>query len=1073
MSSKLTHFQCATRDIALKRLRATIGPRRFLIADEVGLGKTVVAREILREMMNAEARKGRPLNVFYIANNLNVAAQNRGSLSRVQTDTKESPASRQSDRLSLLAVMPLSTRKQGLRLYSLTLDTSVPGLRGGNPLGKMEERAAVVALLDRLWPGFAASENTFNDSAKSWNSVLKQQRFALDQRRDGAAATRRFRETLREVFEVEPGKSIEGAVRTWVDTLPKERKRWSPFMERMRTVLALAALDRSDVRPDLVILDEFQKFPEILAVRPNEKVAKALKDRALRLLVDRLLGPADKGPAVLLLSATPYKMHPAQQRSSGDASARLYDDFYRIVEFLNGSRGAEEARLLARDFKAFERLLFDPVEDGRDRHIEVMRRKDRIEERLRQAMVRTERSDDPNYVLQVPSPPVEAPLQGDDLVVFDDCADRLRRAAEPKKTKTAKRRKPSRIGMAVPLWTSVPYPMQTLGKGYVAWNDARSVISRSRLGKVAEVREPKRTARSVAQALFHPKLRALVEKVIRPADMALPWMPPTLKWWRLGGAWQTPDSGKALPLTKTLLFSRFRIAPSVIAGLVSLEVEREAAPIDYAYRALPRSSRFRSGGSRSSPGVAAAFFPWPWLVAAIDPAKNADADIEHVLTEATQSLRRWLNGEGIKIRRSSKPPRPIWKLVTAMQRRVAGDDAADLFTQQGYIGRALGKKVLATELKSWRNAATAVEMPLTLSEVKEIARFALSAPGVVLGRAVQRHWPGCISEDNLGLVFKVAWSALRPYVGHRYFDHALAGKRSRRRRADDMTPLMRGVVAGNLEALLDEQLALWLRVGSLTGSKLLEELSTVLALQTGRMTVHSRASSRVNGKGTDSFVIRSHAALPFVDGSDRGSSRRPGRKIEGDVKGERLKRAFNSPFWPHMLTTTSMGQEGLDFHLWCKRVVHWDLPTNPVDLEQREGRISRYAGLSVRDVLAREKGPAALEAVARRPFDRASPWLELFATVDKESESKSTADNPGLTPWWVLPEASLMRVVLEMPMSEQTVRLERILDDVLYYRLALGQPNTKRFVEKARVLGSIEARRYVIDLSSLRSRSFK
>ena len=74
--------------------------------------------------------------------------------------------------------------------------------------------------------------------------------------------------------------------------------------------------------------------------------------------------------------------------------------------------------------------------------------------------------------------------------------------------------------------------------------------------------------------------------------------------------------------------------------------------------------------------------------------------------------------------------------------------------------------------------------------------------------------------------------------------------------------------------------------------------------------------------------------------------------------------------------------------------------------------------------------------------------------------------DPGLSPWWVLPGASLSRVVLEMPMSEQAVRLERIRDDV-HDRLALGQPDVKHFVERARELGAEEAREYVINLSPL------
>lgn len=1080
MKSVLLPFQCATRDIALTQLQAPAGARRFLIADEVGLGKTVVTREILRKLVEVQSSAGRPLNVFYIANNLNVAAQNRDSLAKAvhasAGDSREERNTRKADRLSLLATQGLRPLRKGLRLYSLTLDTSVPTLRGGNPLGKMEERATVVALLDRLWPRLAADEDAFDGSPKSWSATLKYQCKALADRPDAAVIARRFREALRKVLDVAPGRQVESVLRAWVKALPEGKKRWRPFMARMRTALALAALSRHEVRPDLVILDEFQKFPEILAVRPEGKVAAALQDRALRLLVDGLMGKDGRNPAVLLLSATPYKMHPAQQLRAGEGSDQLYDDFYRIVEFLNGSDGESEAKELKVDFRSFERLLFDSSEETPDRRTKILGMKQRIERRLRRIMARTERSDDPAYAQQTVHQPVEAVLKSDDLVIFDDFADRLRRVAKPKKRRSATRRKPSRIGMVVPLWTSVPYPMQTLGRGYVAWNDAQSVSSQNRLGRVGEIRQPKAAAtRDATQALRHPKLRALVGKVASPVDLALPWMPPTLKWWRLGGVWKrfTSEEGRSTPPTKTLLFSRFRIAPAVIAGLVSLVVERTTAPRQYAYRHLPRSSRFRSGGDRSSPGVAAAFFPWPWLIKAVDPRKDSSADSNAILTEAAQSLRKWLKDRGVEVRRSTRKQRPTWKLVAAIAKWIVRTEEADLFARDGTIGQIVYSAVanaLVSELESWRKEASAVEMKLSLAEVKAIAQFALGAPGIVLGRAVLRHWQGGLDVDNLGEVFEVSWSELRPYVGHRYFDHALA--KSRRGPADDVTPLMNAIIAGNLEAVLDEQLALWSRVGSLVGGELLDELKTVLSLQTGRMTVHPRSSTRKNGtgsKGRSAFVIRSHAALPFVDGSDRSASKRPSRKAtEGDVKGERLKRAFNSPFWPHMLTTTSMGQEGLDFHLWCKRIVHWDLPTNPVDLEQREGRVSRYAGLSVRDVLAVEKGAVALAVAAVRPF--ASPWLELFAIVDGEAVGKAAVGHPGLTPWWVLPTASLSRVVLEMPMSEQAVRLERILDDVLYYRLALGQPDVKHFVERARALGPGEARAYVIDLSPLRFR---
>ena len=85
-----------------------------------------------------------------------------------------------------------------------------------------------------------------------------------------------------------------------------------------------------------------------------------------------------------------------------------------------------------------------------------------------------------------------------------------------------------------------------------------------------------------------------------------------------------------------------------------------------------------------------------------------------------------------------------------------------------------------------------------------------------------------------------------------------------------------------------------------------------------------------------------------------------------------VRTAFNSPFWPFVLATTSVGQEGLDFHQYCHAVVHWNLPANPVDLEQREGRVHRYKGHAIRKNLAAVHRAAAFEPGV------SDPWEALF-----------------------------------------------------------------------------------------------
>jgi len=88
--------------------------------------------------------------------------------------------------------------------------------------------------------------------------------------------------------------------------------------------------------------------------------------------------------------------------------------------------------------------------------------------------------------------------------------------------------------------------------------------------------------------------------------------------------------------------------------------------------------------------------------------------------------------------------------------------------------------------------------------------------------------------------------------------------------------------------------------------------------------------------------------MPFADAKVENAA----TGSEDRLRTDDLRRSFNSPFWPHVLATTSLGQEGLDFHVWCRQLLHWDLCSSPLDLEQREGRIQRFGGLSVRRALA-------------------------------------------------------------------------------------------------------------------------
>jgi hypothetical protein len=190
------------------------------------------------------------------------------------------------------------------------------------------------------------------------------------------------------------------------------------------------------------------------------------------------------------------------------------------------------------------------------------------------------------------------------------------------------------------------------------------------------------------------------------------------------------------------------------------------------------------------------------------------------------------------------------------------------------------------------------------------------------------------------------------------------------------------------------------------------------------------------------------------------------------VSRDDLRVAFNSPFWPFILATTSVGQEGLDFHLYCKDIFHWNLPSNPVDFEQREGRLNRYNSLTVRDALI-SLGPSKSDLSA----DGTSLWRGAFAKANEYCHYNDRY-NLGLSPNWICTplngtsQSHFIRHILDLPHSSDRERYHRLMDRLRLYRLALGQPNPDSYLrdlEKNGFLKSIDTRSLYLNLFPFRA----
>jgi hypothetical protein len=1001
-------FQIATAEAALETFRRKQGPRRFLVADEVGLGKTVVARTIIAELMS---RHRRPLVVFYVSSNLNIAHQNRAKLLELlPSETEQRAASASADRLTLAANPRNRPSHEKLHLYTLTPDTSVPLYRRRGGFGRMEERALIFRLLKGRFPSldtvrFSGICRGNQARESSWSRALQQ-----CEQIDGI---RELQNDFLDAFAAD-GHLKPPAVDAETLFMLAVREKPSRLMGSLRTALAIAVL--RDVRPDLVIFDEFQKFRELLIDRRGDSpdpVTQALRG-----------GNRGTGHAVLLLSATPYRLYSSRRDEAAGISH--HQDFFELIRFLFGP-DSSDPKEIERAFLDFgTKMLAKETPD----FVQLKLVRDDIQKRLRPVLSRTERPTDIDASFTAQHPHSE--IRSEDLRVFKHWTGRLQQA-------DTLRGKVDLLSFAVPYWLSVPLPIQMMGQGYVAWRRAEK---QQRRRDEPSFRSSQRDRLEAPKSWPHSQLREL-NKIVPASRLALPWISPSLPWWELQGPWAAPGAGKG----KLLIFTRLKAAPPALASLLSFNLEASFAHRlrrNYRRAGMAQPLQFK----QDRPTLPALFFPSPTLIAFTDPRRDKPSN----LAAARNSMRRQV-GQLLRDRlnievRKNGGKRPLWKLLPALEHT-----RAMLIPESGlpswpeirsHLRDAASTQadVMEQVLAQWSESAETGLQSVTQSEVAALAEFALSGPGVVLGRALYRFDQNCITDDNYGSLLNASWNGLRLYLNRSLFQAALT------RRGQSYTKAIpEAVVAGNLESVLDEHLWIVSKLDADAIARFPRDLLKTLGLHEGRHRLHEP------GAGDEGFLLRCHAAMPFADAKVENVS-----GGEDRLRTDDMRRSFNTPFWPHVLATTSLGQEGLDFHVWCRQLLHWDLCPSPLDLEQREGRIQRFGGLSIRSALAEMFRGRTLDSAG----EKASPWEILAGYAEHEFRS----DRSGRSPWWSCPGEKIDRLFIVLPQSRQTDKFNQLSQMRWLYRLALGQPHQQDFIETVSELPNDGRQLFSLSLSA-------
>lgn len=1029
----LKDFQRDTVEYVFRRLYTDEDASdRFLVADEVGLGKTLVARGVIAKAVNHLWKDVDRIDILYICSNADIARQN---INRLNITGQRNFAL--ASRITLLPVRLRDLKGNRLNFVSFTPGTA---FELSHNLGTVGERVLLYWLLKEAWelrgagPLNVLQGNAYKDNFRYW--VKEFDRSVVDE-----SLASEFRQTLKRRIERETreGKTdIRSRFEELCERFGRSRKHL-PHHDRhdrrrmvgkLRGLLASSCLNA--LQPDLIILDEFQRFKHLLDGT----------DRASELARGLFEYPKAK---TLLLSATPYKMYTLAHESAED---NHYADFLRTLRFLEADLpGAGRVEDTLREYR---RELFR-LDDGRDTQ-RLREIKQSLEADLRRVMVRTERlaaSEDRDGMLkEVPSSKVE--LEARDLTGYVSL-QRVARALGQ--------------GDVLEYWKSAPYLLNFMDS-YKLKKAFKDIIEVSGdgdqdlaglLSRGDDLLLPWDDVSRYAEIdPGNARLRGLLADTVGAGAWRLLWVPPAMPYYELEGAFADPALKR---FTKRLIFSSWVVVPKVVATMLSYEAERcmissfedEPENTREARRQRRPLLRFaQSEGRLTGMPVLGLLYPSTTLAHKCDPlaavrelaGPEGAPTLDDVLEWARGRVERLLEEAGLWGSESGGG-NDAWYWAAPILLDLRLDREATLgwlrdpdlaATWSGEEREASGHEEDNTHWSEHVEEARKLaddqsglgQPPADLSEV--LALQALAGWGTVALRALWRVTGGEGGNETRGAAARVAWS-LRSLFNT---PEATALVRERGRR----TPYWRSVLeygaAGGLQAVLDEY------AHALRESEgLLDEPPGEVATEVARA-MREALGIRTSSLGVDEVTVdtnsheiqldrhrmRGHFALRF--GEERSDD-----STEITRAGQ-VREAFNSPFRPFVLATTSVGQEGLDFHTYCHAVVHWNLPSNPVDLEQREGRVHRYKGHAVRKNLAQKYGLSAIDVA------NGDPWERLFV----RGKSERPAGTSDLVPFWIYPlegGASIERHVPALPLSRDRARIEALRRSLAAYRMVFGQ----------------------------------
>ena len=1003
---ELKDFQIAT----VERIDALYrqGQKRVLVSDEVGLGKTLVARGTIAKFAKLRHEEEDELvKVVYICSNTTIAEQNIEKLRIVHNINIENA---NTSRLSMqhlnifMQEYDESILNNYIQIIPLTPQTS---FKITNSQGTVNERALIYAILKRvpllkdfreeLEKIFRFNVKYWDDSRDYWDSQVTK----CNQISNGEYIKYMVDELIKNSEDLQELIDLCQIIKKFGD----KNVKIIPIIKKFRLLFADISLNK--LNPDLIIMDEFQRFKYLLNSDEESDMNK---------LISKFFKLDDM--RILMLSATPYKMYSTLDEIYEEDIDSHYSEFLEVIKFLTETKeGYENFEKIWHNYS----IELKEFNKGKFSFIEA---KKIAEKKLYENICRTERISE---------------NQLSDLIV--DVKNTLTVSKKDTESYEEVQKLLDDIGLniSVPIdyIKSTPYIMSFM-KNYQLKKKIEKYFSKnsieiSKMNKNTFWLNKSKIDNYEKISYNNARLDNLMTHVLKDNAEKLLWIPPSLPYYELKGAFNNIDN-----FSKTLIFSSWEMVPRMISSMISYEIERKTIGklkdynpnIRYFTKNRSLSARLRF----NQMSVFTLIYPSIFLVDVYNPKdclnrnlslEEIEKEIKHKIKEKLDKLpkkdseredQRWYYLAPILLdtleygNSFGRWYSDIKKLMSEKyQKKVGFQNLLDKFYHiYIFYQRDLGRQ------------------PDDLVDV--LCDMAIGSPSICAYRLFKNEF----EDDSLiDLYNKYSSDIGRSFINFMNHPESIAViDLTYKSNSNDSywKNVLKYSKDGNLQAVFEEYVHL-ISSGLYNNNeeKLLKITNTLLSSFNLKTTNYdfdtfNNFKSKVLGNEYSPNTLRSHFAVAFTEGSNQN---------ETDRK-KAVRDAFNSPFRPFVLASTSIGQEGLDFHNYCRRIVHWNLPSNPIDLEQREGRINRFECLAIRQNIAKRYGNIH--------FKTNQIWDELFIEAYNNEKIGQCSD---LIPYWGLNDSTDMikieRVVPLYPFSRDVVKYERLIKLLSLYRLTLGQ----------------------------------